>query len=446
MPVRTGECVVLRVSLVSRIVALLTPFLGAVALAAYLWQTAVPLHAAIGPQNRCNALAVVCDLSAIDHDAILAYSSDQMVINEVDAETPGTDTVEFVELYDGGSGNTSLDGLVLVFFNGQDDRSYRSFDLTGLSTNGDGYFIVGNNGVPGVDLAFADNVLQNGPDALALYVGTASSFPNGTSVTTSNLLDGLVYDTGDPDDPGLLILLQAGEAQVDENGRDFAEDHSNQRCPNGSGGQRLTQSYWQEYPTPKASNNCPITGDDAPQVLTISPEDNAQGVTVDANIIVTFSEAVIVSAGWYDIGCSSSGSHAAAVTGDGTLFSLNPQTDFMHDESCTVTFSAGLVTDADNEDPPDQMATSFVSSFTTSARPVASQMLINEVDADTAGTDTAEFVELFDGGAGSTSLDGLVVVFYNGGDDTSYRAIDLDGQLTDDQGYFVLGSAAVRRG
>ena len=40
------------------------------------------------------------------------------MINEVDADTPGNDAAEFVELYDGGVGNTSLDGLVLVFFNG----------------------------------------------------------------------------------------------------------------------------------------------------------------------------------------------------------------------------------------------------------------------------------------------------------------------------------------
>ncbi|MCO6511569.1 MAG: hypothetical protein J5I65_12325, partial [Aridibacter famidurans] len=41
-----------------------------------------------------------------------------IVINEIDSDTPGTDAAEFVELYDGGTGNTALDGLVVVFFNG----------------------------------------------------------------------------------------------------------------------------------------------------------------------------------------------------------------------------------------------------------------------------------------------------------------------------------------
>ncbi len=46
-----------------------------------------------------------------------------IVINEVDADTVGTDALEFIELYDGGVGNTPLDGLVLVTYNGSDDLS-----------------------------------------------------------------------------------------------------------------------------------------------------------------------------------------------------------------------------------------------------------------------------------------------------------------------------------
>ena len=59
-----------------------------------------------------------------------------------------------------------------------------------------------------------------------------------------------------------------------------------------------------------------------------------------------------------------------------------------------------------------------------------SDVVINEFDADQAGTDAAEFIELFDGGDGSTALDGLVVVLFNGSDDASYDAIDLDGLTT----------------
>jgi endonuclease G len=175
-----------------------------------------------------------------------------VVINEVDADTPGTDTAEFVELHDGGVGNTPLDGLVVVFFNGNGDTSYAAFDLDGRFTNASGYFILGNAATPGVDLVFADNFLQNGADAVALYAANASDFPNGTSVTTTNLRDAIVYGTDDPVDSGLLVLLNASQPQVNEDAT-----QSSQRCPNGTGGARNTSTYFPGTPTPGAANGCP---------------------------------------------------------------------------------------------------------------------------------------------------------------------------------------------
>lgn len=180
-----------------------------------------------------------------------------IVINEVDADTAGSDMAEFVELYDGGAGNTALDGLVLVFYNGNGDASYSAFDLDGVTTDGDGYLLLGNAGVsPAPTIIFSNNGLQNGADAVALYFGDASDFPNGTLVTTENLIDAIVYDTSDSDDAGLLVLLNAGQPQVNERGGNNGTVHSNQRCPNGSGGARNTDSYEQFIPTPGAENLC----------------------------------------------------------------------------------------------------------------------------------------------------------------------------------------------
>jgi predicted extracellular nuclease len=180
-----------------------------------------------------------------------------IVINEVDSDTAGTDTGEFVELFDGGAGNTALDDLVLVFYNGKGDASDDAYDLDGYNTDADGYFVLGNVGViPAPSIVFSNNGLQNGADAVALYSGDATSFPNGTAVTTSNLIDALVYDTNDSDDAGLLILLNAGQAQINEGGSGNKDGHSNQRCPNGSGGARNTSSYAQFAPTPGAVNIC----------------------------------------------------------------------------------------------------------------------------------------------------------------------------------------------
>lgn len=171
----------------------------------------------------------------------------QIVINEVDSDTPGADTAEFVELYNSGPSAQSLDGYVLVFFNGSGDTSYAAYDLDGFSIPAGGYFVVGNSAVPNVAVTFANNFLQNGADAVALYFGNAVDFPNGTAVTATNLVDAIVYDTADADDTGLLTGLGQG-AQYDEAEGGDKDNESVARVPNG--GTTITTAT----PTPGAAN------------------------------------------------------------------------------------------------------------------------------------------------------------------------------------------------
>jgi hypothetical protein len=138
------------------------------------------------------------------------------VINEIDAnQTGSTDPFEFVEL--AGPANLSLNGLVVVFFNGATDTSYRSFDLDGWQLGPTGYFLIGNAGVvPTPDIIFPDTTLQNGPDAVALYAANGSDFPNGTPVTASNLLDAICYGSAsNPPDPELMTTLGQSTQYVD---------------------------------------------------------------------------------------------------------------------------------------------------------------------------------------------------------------------------------------
>lgn len=184
-----------------------------------------------------------------------------VIINEVDSDTPGVDDAEFIELYDGGVGNTSLNGLVLVLFDGSSNTSYNVFDLSGRATDANGYFVIGDILVPGVDFVVGFGFLQNGEDAVALYAGSVADFPNGTAVTTTNLRDAVVYDTSDPYDPQLALLLNAGQPQVNEDGGGGGDTHSIGRCPNGFGGQRNTSTYVQGIPSPNNPNSCPIDSD-----------------------------------------------------------------------------------------------------------------------------------------------------------------------------------------
>ena len=217
------------------------------------------------------------------------------IINEVDSDTPSYDDLEFIELYDGGAGNMALDGLVVVLFNGSDDASYEpAFDLDGYATDPNGYFVIGS--VPGADIYVdpgSQGWLQNGADAIALYSGDAADFTNDTAVTTDNLLDALVYDTNDGDDSGLLVLLNEGQAQINEDGSGDKDNQSNQRCPNGEGGARNTDTYTQSAPTPGWANCEPPPeqcGDDYIHIYTI--QGNSLASDLDGDVVST--EGIVV--------------------------------------------------------------------------------------------------------------------------------------------------------
>lgn len=366
--------------------------------------------------------------------------AENVLINEVDADTPGVDQAEFIELYDGGVGGTSLDGLVVVFFNGSSDTSYRAVGLDGYLTDANGYFLLANAGVPGVDLSFPDSSQQNGPDAVALIAGSPRQYPGGTPVPATAPLDAFVYGKAGDSVAGLLPLLLPGQRQVDENGRGKADDHSNQRCPNGSGGHRMTSGYKQNTPTPKAVNDC-LT-DDAPGIKRTLPVNEATQVEPAMMLTVEFSEAVRPADGWLTLSCSFSGSHTVRTSGGPMVYSASPTPPPAYDEWCTATVHASAITDADEDDPPDVMAGDYTWRFRTRP-PIADFVVINELDSDTPGSDAAEFVELYDGGIGRVPLRDLVLVFYNGNTDTTYRAIDLDNYSTDANGYFVVGNPAL---
>jgi endonuclease I len=104
--------------------------------------------------------------------------------------------------------------------------------------------------------------------------------------------------------------------------------------------------------------------DAAPTVTAVSPANGASNVAANANLTVTFSEAVTLTSGWNTLGCSATGSHPVTVSGGPTSYTLNPSTDFGPMETCTLTVVAANVRDQDGG-TATPMASNFVASFTT---------------------------------------------------------------------------------
>ena len=456
-----------------------------------------------------------------------AATPTNVIINEVDADQDSTDSAEFIELYDGGDGNTDLSGLALVMYNGSDDLSYISFDLDGQSTDGDGYFVLCGNAANvancDLDVSPDTNLIQNGADAVVLLVGDASSYPNDTVLPADgDIVDAIVYDTNDSDDAGILVLLNAAQPQVNEGGNGDSTVHSNQRCPNGDGGARNTDTYEQLAPTPGTDNVCSdpavdviINEVDADQDSTDSAEfielyDGGDGntdlsglalvmyngsddlsyisfdldgqstdgdgyfvlcgnaanvancdldVSPDTNLIQNGADAVVLLVGDAssypnDTVLPADGDIVDAIVYDtndsddaGILVLLNaaqPQVNEGGNGDSTVHSNQRCPNGdggARNTDTYEQLAPTPGTDNVCSDPAV--DVIINEVDADQDSTDSAEFIELYDGGDGNTDLSGLALVMYNGSDDLSYISFDLDGQSTDGDGYFVLcGNAA----
>ncbi len=179
------------------------------------------------------------------------FASGQVVINELDSDTPSTDDREFVELKSTVP-NFSLNGYVLVFFNGNAtsttaNKSYFAIDLDGLTTDANGIILIGNSLIsPAPDKIFPDNIIQNGADGVGLYLGNASDFPDDTLATTTNLVNALMYDTNDADATALMNLLGV-TAQYNEGQNSLQTTQSVQRKTDGT--------FETKNPTPGANND-----------------------------------------------------------------------------------------------------------------------------------------------------------------------------------------------
>uniref|UniRef100_UPI004048FCB0 endonuclease n=3 Tax=Gelidibacter sp. TaxID=2018083 RepID=UPI004048FCB0 len=142
----------------------------------------------------------------------LGFSSfAQIVINELDCDTPGVDNLEFVELLSE-TPNFPLDGYVLVFFNGSAsgaNLSYFTIDLDGYVTDINGLLLIGSNSVsPVPQLLISESVIQNGADAVAIYQADDLDFEEPTlAYVDETLIDVLLYQTNDSDGLGLQTIF-----------------------------------------------------------------------------------------------------------------------------------------------------------------------------------------------------------------------------------------------
>lgn len=260
--------------------------------------------------------------------------SQVLVINELDPDSPSTDDKEFIELKSQ-TPNFSTDSYILVFFNGSSsggDSSYMVIDLNGYTTDNNGLLVIGSEGVsPFPQVLIAENVIQNGADAIGIYQASVNDFPEGTLATQTNLIDALVYDTNDADDNDLMMLM--GETmQYNDNGTN-ANPRSIQRFVDGMG----METYSTATPTPRRENDgsgIPIN----PVAISVEQTQYDEGASFD----ITFtSETNVTSDLDFTISLNNFGFNTSDYTGNTILTIPNGG----NSTSTTI----NLIDDADDE-------------------------------------------------------------------------------------------------
>ena len=173
--------------------------------------------------------------------AVVTSAHAAVLINEIDYDQPGSDTAEFIELFNSDINPVSLDGYTLELINGSSGSVYSTFDLSGLSISASGYLVLCDNtsAVANCDRDIASSSwIQNGGadgDAIAL-------------IFASTLVDAVTYES-----TGSYLGYYA-------EGNSFATDDSNSiimsiaRLPNGFDSNFNAEDFGSACITPGSAN------------------------------------------------------------------------------------------------------------------------------------------------------------------------------------------------
>jgi hypothetical protein len=130
-----------------------------------------------------------------------AATQGSLVINEVDYDQVGTDTAEFIEIFNPSASPASLAGLQIVLVNGSTSATYDTIDLSPSGSLASGhYLVIAGPGVsvPGtatkLDPVWSQDQIQNGaPDGIVLIDSVThtvlDAFSYEGSVTAVTILD-----------------------------------------------------------------------------------------------------------------------------------------------------------------------------------------------------------------------------------------------------------------
>jgi hypothetical protein len=300
------------------------------------------------------ALALLLSLVAVPSMQVSAVSPD-IVISQVyggGGNVGATLKNDFIELYNRGASPVDITGWSVQYSAATSTGWSGKTVLAGIVGPGKYYLVqeaAGSGGTVNLPTPNAiGTISMSGTNAKVALVNNSVTLTSGCPI--ASMVDLVQYGsaaqpcsetspTGGLSNATAALRNGNGATDTDNNSADFTVGAPNPR----------------NTPPPDA----------APFVTGTVPADNDSGVALNSTVTVTFSEAVNVTSSWFTLSCSLSGSHTAIFTGGPTVFTLDPDTDFVNGDDCTLTVLASQVSDQDNIDPPDNMTVNFKVGFST---------------------------------------------------------------------------------
>lgn len=272
---------------------------------------------------------------------------------------------DYIELFNRGTTTVSLNGMSVQYASATGTGNFGSNPVTLLSGSlapGQYYLIRQSGGANGSPLPT--------PDA----TGSVNMSATAGKVALVNSTTGLACNGGStPCSPEQLALIKD---LVGYGNANFYESAPAPTLSNTTAAFRLNggcvetdnnaSDFAAAAPAPRNSasplNPC-AAPDEAPSVAGTFPVNGATDFPVNANLLISFSEPVIVTPSWFTLICSVSGEVATNYSGGPTTFTLDPSIDLTHGETCTLTILANQVSDQDGNDPPDNLVANFTVGF-----------------------------------------------------------------------------------
>jgi DNA/RNA endonuclease G (NUC1) len=277
-----------------------------------------------------------------------------------------TFTNDFVELYNPTASPVNMGGWSVQYSPATNTGTFTGLQPIGGTIGPGEYFLIslasgGANGsaLPAANIVANSGFNMSGTTGKVALVSTGTPVPGPCSATTA--------------DTDIVDLVGYGStANCNEGGTNAPAPSNSTADFRKNGGNTDTNVNGNDFVTgtPNPRRTSPIQ-EIGPSVVNTDPTTNGVNAPRDASVIVTFSELVDVTAGWYNINCSSSGVHndATVVEGAPNTWVITPNSNFSPAEQCSVTLFKDLVHDRDTDDSvpgTDTLAADYTWTFTVS--------------------------------------------------------------------------------